>query len=168
MRTIFLALVLALGLTACAKNVSYHPGWVTKEIFGQLEPKDAFVLIERQDQTFMPSGSGGQQTRISVALVQRNGKGEYHIQLPDETKGVSLLFIAQGYRPQRARFDRTLGVKAYEFDVTLEESKDWKGDFFLTLRPYLSRFITERRYAMKAEQQHFLGQWLNRNEDQLQ
>ncbi len=168
MRIIFLALGLALGLAACADKVTYRPGWVTQEILGRLEPQNAFVLIEREDQTFLPPGPNGQQTRMSVGLAQRDEKGKYHISLPDETKGVSLLFVAQGYLPHRMRFERTFGVGAYEYDVALEKAEDWKGIFYLTLRPYLSGFMTEPRYAMSARQQFFLGQWLNLSEDQLQ
>ena len=167
MKQIIFSLILLFGLAACADKVSYHPGWVTKEVIGGLEPETAFVLVEREDQTFLPGMEQGQRTRISAGLVKRDDQGRYQVLLPDETQRVSLLFIARGYQTHRISFDRTLGVGAYEYDVSLKPDPNWKRGFYLSLRPFLQGFITEPRYKMPAEQQFFLGQWLNESEDLL-
>ena len=156
-----------LAISACAENVNLHPGWTTKEIYGKLEPAEAFVLVEREDQTFLPIDSQGQRRTFTAAIVKRNAEGNYHVTLPDETAAISLMFLAEGYQPQRRRFERSLGVGAYEFDVKLVPAKDWLGTFYFHLRPYLSGFIIDQRYKMPQRQQYFLGQWMNKSEDNL-
>ncbi len=154
-------------LASCSSGgANYKAGWVTKEIRGKVTPSaGVFIVVEQQDQTFLPGGSdmpGRSQnlTTSTARVVQPDKEGNYSVTLPSEARSVSLFFVSEGNKPARKSFERSLGVGVIEQDVTLEVADNFKELYFLSLRPYLSGFISEKRYKMPEYNQYIIGQWM--------
>ena len=168
---VFLSVI---ALAACSSGgANYKAGWVTKEITGKITPVDAFIIVEQENQTFLPSGIdglNGQQgylKRSSARIARPDAEGNYSVRLPDEVSALSLLVIAKGMSPFRKTFQRSMGVGVIEFDIELKEAANFKETYFHSLRPYLSGFITEKGYKMPEIQKYFLGQWMQKTEREL-
>jgi len=164
MKRLLWGLLLVAG---CSQGVEIRPGWTTTKVVGQMKPQEGFILVERQDQTFLPQGETGYLNRSSAELVLPDAEGNYQVEWPTETVSLTLTYIAAGHVPVKRGFDRSLGVGAYESQVELALAANWAEIFYVNLRPYLSQFITESAFQMPPPDQLFLGNWMNQSEEAI-
>jgi len=161
-----LALLLSSG---CASSVDYEVGVVTREVKGVFTaPADSnpLVLVRMQVATFATTDTG-QVHQARAKLVYPNAEGRYLVSMDAEVNQVELYFIAQGYKVAQASFSRTLGVRAYKFDVTLKTDPSPKNGYYQGLKPLLTQYIVEPRFQMPPKDQLVLGQWMDEAESKL-
>ena len=165
MRRVWL-LLLALALASCSEQVGYQVGFVTREVTGKVEAEGGaapLVLVRMHLATFVESSQGRiHQPRAKLAYP--DPKGVYLVYMEDEVDAVDLYYFAKGHKTAQASFSRTLGVKAYQFDVKLKTDPNPKNGYYLGLKPLLSGYITEPRYQLPPKDQLFLGQWMDQAE----
>jgi len=164
--------LLVLMLAGCSDKVGYQAGMVTREVTGQVSFEEAsgetpFVLVRMHGATFIKNSDGTRLTRPSARLVYPDSNGRYRVYLDDEVNRVDLYYIARGTKPAQASFERTLGVSAYQFDISLKKDAHWHKGYYIGLKPILSGYITEPRYKMPPKDQLFLGDWMSETENRL-
>lgn len=168
-RTLFLLclLVTVIVQSGCSKRIQYSPGLVTQAISGIIAdlPEEIesppFVLVLQYDQTFLKTSHGNLRT-VTARIVHPEASGFFRVKLGTATRRVDLLIIASGYQVASATFVRSLGVGEIEYTPELKKDPNWKENFYYSLRPFLSEYITEKRYKMPDHDQLFLGKWLEK------
>ncbi|OGG98139.1 MAG: hypothetical protein A2508_09290 [Candidatus Lambdaproteobacteria bacterium RIFOXYD12_FULL_49_8] len=171
----FLGLALLLWLGGCSEKVGYQVGFVTREVNGLITLADAsadtgprpFVLATLHAATFLEQSDGKRLHQLRASLARPERGGRYLVRFDDEVDRVDLIFVAAGYIPARASFDRTLGVSAYSFDIELKKDPQWHKGYYIGLKAILADYITEPRYRLAPKDQLFLGQWMDQVETDL-
>ena len=80
---------------------------------------------------------------------------------------IELAFVASGYEMQRFSFQRQIGIGELRYDTRLSRSEIWRNQFLMQTSPFLENFILEQRYKMPDSQQLFLGNWLDRERENI-
>ena len=161
--------LLALLFTACTPGVGYEAGVYTEHIHGTIKvtgQQAPFILVLTEEETFL-SQPGQPVYRTKARIARVNKKGEYVVTLSNAARSVQLHSLAQGHQLDQKEFARTLGVKAYEYNITLNPSKNWGQEFTLHLKPFLMGFILDDRYQMPQGDQLFLGDWMQEMEKEI-
>jgi hypothetical protein len=163
-------ILIGLIVPGCSKQVTYHAGVYTGSVFGhiqlEMDTEDAFVIVRRYDLTLIET-AGGYRHRLSASVLDPGSDGIYSVPFLPETRRLDLTFVARDHRPVSFSFQRTLGVGAFEYDVSLVKDGRWKENYFLAIRPVLVDLIVEGRYRLSPMEQLFLGNWMDETENRL-
>jgi hypothetical protein len=158
--------LLLLILTGCTKGVTYHPGVISNTVFGTLRVKTeqadapSFILVIEHNQTFLTTDQHRYE-RLSAKIVHPDRSGHYQVKFNNGVVQLELMFIAPRHYLLTSRFNRTLGVEAYEFNPLLTIDPYWNENFDYSLKPVLAEYIIEPRFYMPDKDQLFLGKWLD-------
>jgi len=166
---LYFGLILCAFTTSCSDSVHYTFGVITQEVNGVIEVQPEakpLVLVRMQIATFAQT-SQGQVQQARAKLVYPDLDGSYRVLLEDNVSQLELYFIAHGYQTAHANFERTLGVKSYQFNVKLETAPNPKGSYYHSLKPLLTQYIVEPRFQMPPKDQLALGAWMTEEENQL-
>ena len=68
---------------------------------------------------------------------------------------------------QRFSFQRQIGVGELRYDARLSRSEIWRHQLLMQTSPFLENFILEQRYKMPDSHQLFLGNWLDREKENI-
>lgn len=157
--------------SGCNQKASYSPGLYVDKVSGEVrlegeEPQKVFILVQQKHRTFLEQGNQPLFTE-TARLLHPDSTGHYSISFKSEVVEIRLSFFSEGYLMDRAVFQQTFGVGDIEYNTELGKSGNWKKDFVLLVRPFLSGFILEKEYHMSDYDQLFLGNWLSEAERKL-
>ncbi|MBT6616272.1 MAG: hypothetical protein HOB38_29535 [Deltaproteobacteria bacterium] len=158
--------------TGCSDQLDYRIGVVTQSITGRvlikndLKNAEPFIVVRKYNKTFIQTSSGFIH-RVSAEIIHPHN-GTYTVEMAAEVDQVELMFLGRRLRPVSYRFRRTLGVSEYIYDARLQPDSSWRDSYFILIKPGLTEYIVEQRFKMNKSDQLFLGQWMDRTEDEFE
>ncbi|MDH4121462.1 MAG: hypothetical protein OEV94_07150 [Deltaproteobacteria bacterium] len=181
--------VLLVGLSGCLpNNATFDAGFSTTQVDGTLTvggtlpdqgetlivaiyQQYRFVNLEDAQETSRTGGNleAGEKVTAPIAdIIWPDEDGRYRVEVPTNTVGLELYFIAPGHLSDQARFRPQIGVGAIHYPLTLTAIPDWRNHFYTFVDPFLASLITEKRYHLGELDQKRLGDWLEREHKRLE
>jgi len=157
--------------SGCSKHLDYRLGVVTSSVSGRLTAggdsteSQPFIIVRKYNRTLIENADGFLY-RVSAEIAYPDN-GEYSVKMDWGVDQVELMFLSRNHIPVIHHFKRTLGVGEYIFHVKLQMDSTWQNNYYLLIKPVLSEYILEQRFNMRQSDQLFLGQWMDRTEDEI-
>lgn len=171
-KTLWLMLFLLCLVGCYPEQVRYQWGWTTTHIEGTLQDlqkqplsKDSFIIAQSYYSQFVTLDEGTIHTPKAV-LIRPDAEGRFVVPFDTSSPKILVTFIAPKHRMHQFAFQRQLGVGDLSYQATLARTSEWKNYLFLTVAPFLERFIVDERYDLPEAHQLELGQWLAREKVQ--
>ena len=163
-------------MSACFnKSVEFEAGWATRQIEGtmlnsggeELE-KDSFIMVLEYYSRFVQFEEE-QILYVPQAKLIRPGKGgRFRINFDFRASAIETVFISSKHRMERFRFQRQMGIGELYYEAKMTPESNWREHLILEVSPFLENFILEPRYKLAPVHQLFIGEWLDRERENVQ
>jgi len=160
-------ILLILFLTGTCQHT---PGIYTRSVHGVFSIQESrfsnrsFILVHELISTFISSSRNIYDHKVYI-LRYRN-TGTYLAPFSSaSTSKMNLYFFSESHFYKLAAFSRSLGIDSYNFNAKLVFDPNWRSNFFISIKPFLMKYLTEKRYNMGLENQKYLSSWLKEAED---
>ncbi|MEE3122187.1 MAG: hypothetical protein VX399_06300 [SAR324 cluster bacterium] len=161
--------------TACfPPQVEFEAGWATKRIEGKMLSErgnetgaDSFIIVLEYFSRFVQLENHQALYIPRAKLVRPEPGGRYEIYFDLRASAIEAVFIADGYKLERFRFQRQTGIGELRYKARMKPLESWREHFILEVSPFLENFILEPRYKLAPSHQLFIGDWLNRQREHI-
>ena len=162
-------------MSACFnKSVEFEAGWATKRIEGKMLSErgnetgaDSFIIVLEYFSRFVQLENHQALYIPRAKLVRPESGGRYEIPFDLRASAIEAVFIADGYKLERFRFQRQTGIGELRYKARMKPLESWREHFILEVSPFLENFILEPRYKLAPAHQLFIGDWLNRQREHI-
>ncbi len=155
------------------EQVRYQWGWTTTRIEGTLQDiqkqpltKDSLIIAQAYYSQFVTLSEETIHTPKAM-LIRPDAQGRFVIPFDTSSPKILVTFISAEHRMHQFAFQRQTGVGNLSYEATLVRAPEWKNYLFLTVSPFLERFIVDGRYDLPEVHQLQLGKWLTREKDKV-
>ncbi len=126
---------------------------------------DAIVLVVSSEQLFFTVGDEIKTAvKLKVLAVDSLGKVLYKPSL--RTKSAVLYFLSPGYEITHYQFNQSLGQKSkQEFEFSYKKAANWSDYYFLSVKPFVLKYLQPNGYSITVEDNAILREWLTRAEN---
>ena len=164
-----------LFLTACfPSRAEFEVGWATKRIEGKMlsvrgneTGADSFIIVLEYFSRFVQQEDRQTLYIPRAKLVRPESGGHYEISFDLRASAIEAVFIADGHRLERFRFQRQIGIGELRYEARMKPLESWREHFILEVSPFLENFILEPRYKLAPAHQLFIGDWLDRQREHI-
>ena len=123
-----------------------------------MEYYSSFVQFEEEQTLYIPRAK----------LIHLEPEGKYRIPFDLRASAIELVYIAPKHRLERFRFQRQIGIGELRYNARMVPEGNWREHLVLEVSPFLENFILEPRYKLAPTHQLFIGNWLDRQREQIQ
>ena len=163
-------------MSACFnKSVEFEAGWATRQIEGtmlnsggeELE-KDSFIMVLEYYSRFVQFEEEQILYVPQVKLIRPGKGGRFRINFDLRASAIETIFISSKHRMERFRFQRQMGIGELHYEAKMTPESNWREHLILEVSPFLENFILEPRYKLAPVHQLFIGEWLDRERENVQ
>ncbi len=130
-------------------------------------PEQPFVIVLEYYSRFVQFADESPLYIPQARMLKPGGDGRFSIDFDLRASAVELVFVASGYRMQRFRFHRQMGVGTLRYQARMVRTPRWGEHLLVEVAPFLENFILEPGYRMAEIHQQFLGDWLAREREAI-
>ena len=163
-------------MSACFnKSVEFEAGWATRQIEGtmlnsggeELE-KDSFIMVLEYYSRFVQFEEEQILYVPQAKLIRPGKRGHFRINFDLRASAIETVFISSKHRMERFRFQRQMGIGELHYEAKMTPESNWREHLILEVSPFLENFILEPRYKLAPVHQLFIGEWLDRERENVQ